>query len=70
MKTLNKRNFQKFGVGAVLSTAILSNANALDVDAALTGSTANANIDTAASWIIVIAVTIFTAKKVIGFFRS
>ena len=68
-----KRNetLKRFGVGsgAVVGTAlIMSDANALDVGAALTGNTASDNIDTAAIWVLGIAVTIFAARKVIGFF--
>ena len=68
-----KRNetLKRFGVasGATVGTALMmSNANALDVSAALTGNTASANIDTAAIWVLGIAVTIFAARKVIGFF--
>jgi hypothetical protein len=66
---VTRHNVSKFGLGAVASAALLaSNANALDVDAALTGNTAGANIDTAAIWILGIAVTIYAARKVIGFF--
>lgn len=65
---LTSRNLKTYGTGAVISAAFMSNANALDVDAALTGNTAGANIDTAAIWILGIAVTIFAARKVIGFF--
>ena len=68
-----KRNetLKRFGVasGAAAGTALMmSDANALDVSAALTGNTASANIDTAAIWVLGIAVTIFAARKVIGFF--
>lgn len=68
-----KRNetLKRFGVGsgAVVGTALMmSDANALDVSAALTGNTASDNIDTAAIWVLGIAVTIFAARKVIGFF--
>ena len=65
---LTSRNLKTYGTGAVVSAAFMSNANALDVSAALTGNTAGANIDTAAIWILGIAVTIFAARKVIGFF--
>jgi hypothetical protein len=68
-----KRNetLKRFGVsgGAVLGTAvIMSDANALDVSTALSGSTAKADIDTGAVWVLGIAVAIFAARKVIGFF--
>jgi hypothetical protein len=62
---------KRFGVasGATVGTALMmSNANALDVGTALTGNDASANIDTAAIWVLGIAVTIFAARKVIGFF--
>lgn len=62
---------KRFGVasGAAAGTALMmSNANALDVSAALSGNTASDNIDTAAIWVLGIAVTIFAARKVIGFF--
>jgi hypothetical protein len=62
---------KRFGVasGATAGTALMmSNANALDVGTALTGNDASANIDTAAIWVLGIAVTIFAARKVIGFF--
>lgn len=62
---------KRFGVGsgAVAGTALMmSDANALDVSAALSGNTASSNIDTAAVWVLGIAVTIFAARKVIGFF--
>ena len=68
-----KRNetLKRFGVsaGAAAGTALMmSDANALDVSTALTGNDASANIDTAAIWVLGIAVTIFAARKVIGFF--
>ncbi|MGA4742539.1 hypothetical protein ACPC5Q_04160 [Acinetobacter junii] len=62
---------KRFGVasGATVGTALMmSDANALDISAALTGNDASTNIDTAAIWILGIAVTIFAARKVIGFF--
>lgn len=67
-----KRNetLKRFGVasGAAGTALMMSDANALDVSTALTGNNASANIDTAAVWILGIAVTIFAARKVIGFF--
>ena len=70
MKILNKENVRKYGIGAVASTAIMagSQANALDVAGALAGSTAQANVETGALWVLGIAVVIFSARKVIGFF--
>lgn len=62
---------KRFGVasGATVGTALMmSDANALDVSTALTGNDASTNIDTAAIWVLGIAVTIFAARKVIGFF--
>lgn len=62
---------KRFGVasGATVGTALMmSDANALDISAALTGNDASTNVDTAAIWILGIAVTIFAARKVIGFF--
>lgn len=53
------------GVGAV--TASMS-ASALDVSTALAGTDAQANIETGAVWVLGIAVVIFSARKVIGFF--
>ena len=76
MKTLkqrlaivNSKNIATYGTGAVVSTALMSsNANALDVSTALTGSDAEANIETGALWALGIVVVIYGAKKVIGFF--
>ena len=61
---------KRFGVASGLTGAamVASQAHALDVSSALTGSDTSANIDTAAVWILGIAVTIFAARKVIGFF--
>lgn len=67
-KTSQFKNVTKYGLGATASALLVSNAHALDVDTALTGNTASSNIDTAAIWILGIAVTIFAARKVIGFF--
>ena len=68
LNLINRNNIAKYGTGAVLSTAIMSNAKALDVGTALTGNAASANIETAAIWILGISVTIYAARKVIGFF--
>ena len=66
---VNSKNIATYGTGAVVSTALMSsNANALDVSTALTGSDAEANIETGALWALGIAVVIYGAKKVIGFF--
>lgn len=62
---------KRFGVasGATVGTALMmSDANALDISTALSGNDASANIDTVAIWVLGIAVTIFAARKVIGFF--
>ena len=62
---------KRYGIsgGAAVGTALMmSEANALDVGAALTGNTASDNIDVAAVWVLGVAVTIFAARKVIGFF--
>ena len=61
---------KRFGVASGLTAGALvaSQAHALDVSTALSGSDTSANIDTAAVWILGIAVTIFAARKVIGFF--
>lgn len=66
---LNRENIKNYGTGAVVSAVLVSsNANALDVSAALTGSDAQSNIETGAVWVLGIAVVIFSARKVIGFF--
>ena len=66
---VNSKNLATYGTGAVVSTALMSsNANALDVSTALTGSDAEANIETGALWALGIVVVIYGAKKVIGFF--
>lgn len=61
---------KRYGVatGAVGTALIASQAHALDVSTALQGSDTSSNIDTAAVWVLGIAVTIFAARKVIGFF--
>lgn len=69
LAVINRNNVATYGLGATVSAALMSsNANALDVSAALTGDATEANIDTAALFILGIAVTIFAARKVIGFF--
>ena len=66
---LNSKNIATYGTGAVVSTALMSsNANALDVSTALTGADAESNIETGALWALGIAVVMFGARKVIGFF--
>ena len=66
---VNSKNIATYGTGAVVSTALMSsNANALDVSTALTGSDAEANVETGALWALGIVVVIYGAKKVIGFF--
>ncbi|AXH76843.1 MAG: putative membrane protein [Inoviridae sp.] len=69
LAVINRKNIATYGLGAAASTALMSsNANALDISAALTGDGTKANIDTAALFILGIAVTIFAARRVIGFF--
>ena len=67
LDTLNR-----FGVtgGAATGVALMATtqANALDVAGATTGSTAKTDIETGAVWVLGIAVVIFSARKVIGFF--
>ena len=61
---------KRFGVasGVAGAAVMASQAHALDVTAALADNDASSNIDSAAVWILGIAVTIFAARKVIGFF--
>lgn len=71
MKILSINNVRKYGMGAVASAALLggTQANAaFDVTGALTGSSAESNIETGATWVLGVAVLIFSAKKVIAFF--
>lgn len=65
-----KNNVSKYGVGAVVSTALLtSNANAaFDVTTALSGADAQSNIETAGLWALGMGVTIYGIKRVIAFF--
>lgn len=68
-----RENFKKYGTGAVLSAGAMgamSNASALDVAGALSSSDANSNIETGAVWVLGIMVTIFAARRVIGFFKG
>lgn len=66
---VTRHNVTKYGLGAVASAALLSsNAYALDVSTALGSSDAQSNIETGAVWVLGIAVVIFSARKVIGFF--
>jgi len=72
---LEKRNqvLARFGVATgVLGGAALmtSQANALDVGTATSSSTAKTDIETGAIWVLGIAIVLFSAKKVIGFFRG
>lgn len=50
------------------SALVASQAHALDVSSALTGSDAESNIETGAIWALGIVVLIYGARKVIGFF--
>lgn len=52
----------------VMTYVMIPQAYALDVSSALTGSDAKTNIETGAVWVLGIAVVIFSARKVIGFF--
>ena len=65
-----QETLKRFGIATGVSGATIAatEANALDVSQALSGSDAEANIDTGAVWVLGIAVTIFAARKVIGFF--
>ncbi|WP_455803208.1 hypothetical protein [Acinetobacter guillouiae] len=67
---INRQNIAKYGTGAVLSAGLMgaTPAFALDVSTALKDNTASTNIDTAAVWVLGVVVTIFAARKVIGFF--
>lgn len=71
---VQKRNsaLARHGVaaGALTGVALMTTqANALDVTTATTGSTAKTDIETGALWILGIVIVIFSARKVIGFFR-
>ena len=71
---LQKRNatLARYGVasGALTGVALMTTqANALDVATATTGSTAKSDIETGALWILGIVIVIFSARKVIGFFK-
>lgn len=69
LSTINKQNFKAYGVGAVVSTAVLApNAHAFDVAAALAGNTAEANIGLAAAFILGVSVLVWGTKRVIAFF--
>ena len=65
-----QETLKRFGIatGVAGASTAATQANALDVSTALSGNNAESNIDTAAVWILGIAVTIFAARKVIGFF--
>lgn len=70
---LEKRNatLKRFGLatGALGGAALMTTqANALDVSTATGSSTAKADIETGALWVLGIAIVLFSAKKVIGFF--
>ena len=64
---------KRFGVatGALSGVALMTTqANALDVTAATADSTAKKDIDTGAAWVLGVILVIFTARKVIGFFKG
>ena len=65
-----QETLKRFGIATGVAGASIAatQANALDVSTALSGNDAESNIETAAIWILGIAVTIFAARKVIGFF--
>lgn len=66
-----KKNASKLKKAALATGVIAvgtSQAFALDVSSATSGSSATTDIETGAVWVLGIAVTIFAAKKVIGFF--
>ena len=69
-----KRNetLKRFGVsgGAAIGVALIATteANALDVSTDVANSTAKSDIETGAVWALSIAIVIFSARKVIGFF--
>lgn len=65
-----QETLKRFGIATGVAGASIAatQANALDVSTALSGHDAESNIETAAVWILGIAVTIFAARKVIGFF--
>lgn len=67
------QNVSKYGLGATLSTALISNAHALtaaDITTATTGSDATPLIEAAALFILGIVVVIWSSRKVIGFFSK
>jgi hypothetical protein len=71
---VQKRNatLARYGVasGALTGVALITTqANALDVAGATATSTAGADVETGALWVLGIAIVIFSARKVIGFFR-
>lgn len=69
LSVINGSNLRTYGTGAVVSAALMSsNANALDVTTALTGSDAESNIETGAIFVLGVVVVIWGARKVIGFF--
>lgn len=72
---LEKRNkvLARFGVstGVICGAALMTTqANALDVGTATTGSTAKSDLETGAIWVLGITITIFAARRVIGFFKG
>ena len=74
MKLVSKQNVKRYGVGAVLSTALVAPAfaaegdSALNVTDALQNSNVTAEIGTAATWVLGVVLVIYAARKVIGFF--
>ena len=71
LNVINRQNIKKYGTGVVLSAGLMGAvgpAFAVDVTAATSGSDAQSNIETGATWVLTIAVLIFASRKVIGFF--
>ncbi|WP_151838142.1 MULTISPECIES: hypothetical protein [unclassified Acinetobacter] len=72
---VQKRNqtLARFGVasGALAGVALMTTqANALDISKATADSTAKTDIDSSALWILGIVITIYCARRVIGFFKG
>ena len=65
--TLKRLGLATGAIGGAALMVTQANA-AIDVGAATSGSDTQANIETGAVWVLGIAIVIFGAKKVIGFF--
>lgn len=70
LAVINRKNISTYGVGAVAGAALMSsNANAaFDPSTALTGASAEGNIETIGLWMLGTVVVIWGIRKVIGFF--